>query len=176
MRINALNEKSGSAGALFSSSSPVRTAWRWWLLALFIASFDLLSKAVTQAVMPHLSAVTMTSFFNYGHWRNTGAAFSFLADAGGWQRYFFVAFAGAVSVWLVHALTKPLHKLERWAFSLILGGAVGNGMDRAFRGYVVDFLDFHWRGMHWPAFNMADIAIILGAALMIAGAFLKPRP
>lgn len=76
----------------------------------------------------------------------------------------------------MHALTKPLHKLERWAFSLILGGAVGIGMDRAFRGYVVDFLDFHWRGMHWPAFNMADIAIILGAALMIAGAFLKPRP
>lgn len=66
MRINALNEKSGSAGALFLSSSPVRTAWRWWLLALFIASFDLLSKAVTQAVMPHLSAMTMTSFFNCG--------------------------------------------------------------------------------------------------------------
>ena len=176
MSSEAFDEQAVAPRALASHSAPWQTAWRWWLLALVIVVTDLLTKALTEASMPYLSYVEITRFFNYGHWRNPGAAFSFLADAGGWQRYFFVILAAAVSVWLAYALTRPLHILERWAFSLILGGALANGIDRALRGYVVDFLDFHWRGTHWPAFNVADMAITAGAALMIAGAFSKPKP
>ena len=176
MSSEAFSEQAVAPRALASHSAPWQTAWRWWLLALAIVVTDLLTKALTETSMPYLGYVVITSFFNYGHWRNPGAAFSFLADAGGWQRYFFVLLAVAVSVWLAYALTRALHILERWAFSLILGGALANGIDRAVRGYVVDFLDFHWRGAHWPAFNVADMAITSGAALMIAGALSKPKP
>jgi signal peptidase II len=176
MRSEAFNEQTLAQRATASPDRSWQAAWRWWLLALVIVFTDLLTKAVTEASMPFLSSVKITSFFNYGHWRNPGAAFSFLADAGGWQRYFFVGLAAVVSIWLAYALTRAPSTLERWAFSLILGGALANGIDRAARGYVVDFLDFHWRGMHWPAFNVADMAITAGAALMIASAFSKPKP
>ena len=175
MSSDALEKQAVTPRALASHGTAWKTGWRWWFLALAIVAADLLTKAITEAKMPFLNFVEVTSFFNYGHWRNPGAAFSFLADAGGWQRYFFVTLAGAVSIWLAHALTRPLQLLERWAYSLILGGALANGIDRAIRGYVVDFLDFHWRGMHWPAFNVADMAITTGAVLMIAGAFSKQK-
>ena len=176
MNSEAFKAQAVGPDAPASHSTPWQTAFRWWLLALVIVVTDLVTKWLTEASMPYLDYVAVTSFFNYGHWRNPGAAFSFLANAGGWQRYFFVILAGAVSIWLAYALTRQLRILERWAFSLILGGALANGIDRAVRGYVVDFLDFHWRGAHWPAFNVADILIMTGAALMIAGAFSKPKP
>ena len=175
MSSETFNEPAAVPRAFAPHGTLFQTAWRWWLLALVFIVADLLTKAATVATMPFLDYVEITSFFNYGHWRNPGAAFSFLADAGGWQRYFFVTLAGAVSIWLANTLTRPLRILERWAFSLILGGALGNGIDRAVRGYVVDFLDFHWRGVHWPAFNVADMAITTGVALMLVGAFSKPE-
>lgn len=175
MSSEAFSAQSVAPRAADVKRSPWQMAWRCWLLASAVVSIDLLTKALTEASMPYLSYVEITPFFNFGHWRNPGAAFSFLADAGGWQRYFFVGLAAAVSIWLAYALTRSLQILERWAFSLILGGALANGIDRAVRGYVVDFLDFHWRGMHWPAFNVADMAITAGAVLMIAGAFSKPK-
>lgn len=118
----------------------------------------------------------MTNFFNLVHVWNYGAAFSFLADAGGWQRFFFGGIALLVSAWLICMLRKPLATLDRLGYAMVLGGALGNGLDRGVRGYVVDFLDFHAFGWHWPAFNVADIGIVCGAALLVCASFLQPRP
>lgn len=115
----------------------------------------------------------VTGFFNLVHLWNYGAAFSFLADAGGWQRFLFGGLALIVSAWLLYMLRKPLPGFERIGYVLLLGGALGNGLDRAWRGYVVDFLDFHALGWHWPAFNVADIGIVVGAILLILSS-LKP--
>lgn len=104
------------------------------------------------------------------HVRNNGAAFSLLADAGGWQRYFFIVLALGASAWLMRTLRQGLPIFEAAGFSLILGGALGNVVDRILRGAVVDFLDFYWRGMHWPAFNLADVAISLGVICLITAA------
>jgi signal peptidase II len=115
----------------------------------------------------------VTPFFNLVHVLNPGAAFSFLAGAGGWQRWFFLAIALGASIWLAWMLSKPVRRLEALAYSLILGGAVGNGFDRVARGQVVDYLDFHLRGTHWPAFNIADVAITGGVVALIAVSFLE---
>lgn len=120
--------------------------------------------------------VPVTPFFNLTYVLNPGAAFSFLADAGGWQRYFFVTLALIVSTWLAHQLRKPLPRLESWGFSLILGGALGNALDRLTRRSVVDFLDFHWNGMHWPAFNLADVLISLGVSFLLFASFVNRTP
>ena len=113
----------------------------------------------------------ITSFFNIVRVHNTGAAFSFLADAGGWQRWFFTGVGVAASVFIVWMLrTHPGEKLFAFALACILGGAIGNVIDRVLHGYVVDWLDFHWGflsglfpGGHFPAFNIADAAITVGA-------------
>lgn len=141
--------------------------WRWWLIALSILVLDILSKLAVQRYMPYGESIPMTGFFNLVHTWNTGAAFSFLANAGGWQRYFFLALAIGASVWLANELRKGQPPLKALSYSLIMGGALGNGVDRALRGYVVDYLDFHVGGWHWPAFNIADIGIVCGAALLI---------
>lgn len=140
-------------------------------IAFAIFAFDVFTKFLIHTYTPYGWSQAATGFFNLVHVWNTGAAFSFLADAGGWQRYFFVVIAALVSAYLIWFLRKPLLALERWAGALILGGALGNGFDRSVRGYVVDFLDFHVAGWHWPAFNIADIAIVCGAGLMLLAAF-----
>ena len=145
----------------------------YWL-AFAILVTDQATKFLVQAFTPYGWSQPVTGFFNLVHVWNYGAAFSFLADAGGWQRIFFGGIALAVSLWLAFMLRKPLPLPERLAYAFILGGALGNGVDRAFRGYVVDFLDFHVRGWHWPAFNVADIAIVCGAGLLIFSAFRRP--
>ena len=144
-------------------------------VAFGIFVLDVLTKLAVHTYTPYGWSQPVTGFFNLVHVWNMGAAFSFLADAGGWQRYFFVAIAVLVSLYFLWFLRKPLSAPERWAGSLILGGALGNGFDRAVRGYVVDFLDFHWMGWHWPAFNLADIAIVGGSGLMLVGAFMSSR-
>lgn len=156
--------------------SPRASSWLagaagWWTLALLVAGADQAIKYAVHTGLPYGASIPLTSFFNFVHVWNTGAAFSFLANAGGWQRYFFSAIAIIVSVVLAWMLTKPRPKTEAVAYSLILGGALGNVIDRVNRGYVVDFLDFHWQGWHWPAFNLADIGIFLGAALLVAASF-----
>lgn len=111
----------------------------------------------------------ISSFFNLVRAHNEGAAFSFLSDAGGWQRWFFTFLSTVISVVIVVWLTRlPRQKtIEAIALSLILGGALGNLYDRVTLGYVVDFLDFHWAGWHFAAFNVADMAISVGAVLII---------
>ena len=150
-----------------------RHAWaRWLWLTLAVAALDLATKAWVTHSFELFESRRVTPFFNLVLVHNQGAAFSFLADAGGWQRYFFIALAVAVCVALAWMLRKPMPLGEAVAFSLIIGGALANALDRSVRGYVVDFLDFHWRGWHWPAFNVADIAITSGAALLILSTFL----
>jgi len=143
--------------------------WRRWLaLSGGILLLDQAFKYAVVALMPYGASETVTPFFNLVHVGNTGAAFSLLADAGGWQRYVLTALAIAVSGFLVWLLWRGgLGRTEAAAYSLILGGALGNAIDRLARGAVVDYLDFHWRGWHWPAFNAADMAITAGAALLI---------
>ncbi len=121
-------------------------------------------------------ATYFTSFFNVVRAHNTGAAFSFLADAGGWQRWLFTGIAVVVAVFIVWQLrAHPGQRLFAFALSSILGGAIGNVVDRLQHGYVVDFLDFHLRGWHFPAFNVADCAISVGAACLILDELLRVR-
>jgi len=125
----------------------------------------------------HLGDSTfVTNFFNVVRVHNSGAAFSFLANAGGWQRWFFTGLgcvAAAIIVWMLHA--HPGQKLFCFAMACILGGAVGNVIDRIAYGHVIDFLDFHWRGTHFPAFNVADSAITVGAICLILDELLRVR-
>ncbi|RYX98252.1 MAG: signal peptidase II [Comamonadaceae bacterium] len=145
-------------------------------LAFLVLIADQATKYAVHDFTPYGWSLPVTGFFNLVHVWNDGAAFSFLADAGGWQRFFFGGVALVVSTWLVFELRKPLPLLERCAYAALLGGALGNGLDRAFRGYVVDFLDFHARDWHWPAFNIADIGIVCGAALLVWWAFANRQP
>jgi len=141
---------------------------RWLLISLAVIVLDQLTKHWIIEAFAYGDGVALTSFFNLIHARNTGAAFSFLAGESGWQRYFFMGIAGVASAVIIYLLRK--HAVERWfsvALSLVLGGALGNLIDRVRFGYVVDFLDFYYAGWHFPAFNVADSAITVGAALLI---------
>ena len=124
-----------------------KAAGRWYLIAALVAIVDQITKQWVVAGFDYGEALPVTDFFNLVLVHNYGAAFSFLSDAGGWQRWFFSALALTVSA--------------------VLGGAVGNLFDRMLLGYVIDFLDFHWGNRHWPAFNFADSAICVGAGLLI---------
>ena len=141
---------------------------RWLALAGIVIVLDQLSKAAITSHFVYGEAWAITDFFNLVLAHNTGAAFSFLHDAGGLQRWLFSAIAVAASTWIVWLLRKHGQQtLFSLALALILGGALGNLIDRIAYGYVVDFLDFHWAGYHFAAFNVADSAITCGAALLI---------
>jgi signal peptidase II len=145
---------------------------RWLGLAALVIVLDQLSKAAINSHFVFGESVAMTSFFNLVLAHNTGAAFSFLSDAGGMQRWLFSAIAVVASVWIVWLLRRhQTQKLFSLALAFILGGALGNLIDRIAYGYVVDFLDFHWGGYHFAAFNLADSAITCGAALLIWDSF-----
>jgi signal peptidase II len=144
-------------------------AMRKWLgLALAVIVFDHLSKIWVYATLDYQEAIPVLPFFSLVLVHNTGAAFSFLADAGGWQRWFFIAI-GVIATVIIVRLLKRHAREPRLAFSLalVLGGALGNVIDRAVLGHVVDFLYFHYHGFGWPAFNVADSAITVGATLLI---------
>jgi len=143
------------------------SAWRWYGLSAVAALLDQMTKSAIVKNYPLAEQVPITSFLNLIYVLNPGAAFSFLAGAGGWQRYFFIALALAVSFLLAFLLRHPLPRIESFGFSLILGGAMGNTFDRLLTGNVVDFLDLHWNGIHWPAFNLADVFISIGAVVVI---------
>jgi signal peptidase II len=141
---------------------------RWLLLSSVVVVLDQLSKYVVVEKLANLPPVEVTSFFNLVLVYNRGAAFSFLAGAGGWQREFFTTIALIASAWIIWLLYRyPQQRLFSLALALVLGGAIGNVIDRLMIGAVVDFLDFHAFGWHWPAFNVADSAITCGAALLI---------
>lgn len=140
----------------------------WLGLAVFVIGFDQISKIWVLGRFYTGEILELTSFFNLTLAFNPGAAFSFLADAGGWQKWFFFVLAVAVSLWVVITLRRePEDTLQSAALSLIMGGALGNAIDRIAYGAVVDFLDVHWQHWHWPAFNVADSAICVGAVLLV---------
>jgi signal peptidase II len=145
----------------------------WYAVAAAAFAGDQAAKTYIDMTTPLGWSHEVTSFFNLVHVLNPGAAFSFLAGAGGWQRWFFLAIALGVSTWLIWLLSRPLRRLEGLAYSLILGGAIGNAFDRAVRGQVIDYLDFHLRGWHWPAFNIADMAIVGGAIGLVLASFVS---
>ncbi len=146
----------------------------WLSLAIIIA--DQISKTVMVNWLDLYETVPVLPFFNLTMAHNTGAAFSFLAGAGGWQRWFFVVLAAVISVVLIIWMRRlaPTAKLEAISLALIIGGAIGNVIDRLIYGYVIDFLDVYAGSYHWPAFNIADSAICIGAVLLIIDSFRKP--
>ena len=143
---------------------------KWLWLSLLTIVLDQASKLAIDKSMQLYESIPLTSYFNLTYVHNTGAAFSFLSEAGGWQRWFFAALAIGISAilgaWL--ARLQQHETLLAAALALILGGAVGNLIDRLAYGYVIDFLDVYYRNWHWPAFNIADSAITLGVVLMLA--------
>jgi len=141
---------------------------RWLGISGTLVILDQLTKFAITRSLAYGSGIEITPFFNLVLVHNKGAAFSFLSSAGGWQRGFFIAIAVVAIVWVVYLLRKyPRQTLFCFALALILGGAIGNVIDRIWLGAVIDFLDFHAAGYHWPAFNVADSAITCGAALLI---------
>ncbi len=145
---------------------------RWLAVAAIVIVLDQLSKMVISSHFVYGESFAVTPFFNLVLAHNTGAAFSFLSDAGGLQRWLFSVIAIVASVWIVWLLRKhQSQKLFCFALAFILGGALGNLIDRIAYGYVVDFLDFYWGGYHFAAFNLADSAITCGAALLIWDSF-----
>ncbi|MCW5576207.1 MAG: lipoprotein signal peptidase [Burkholderiales bacterium] len=142
--------------------------WRWLLLAGLVVAIDQGTKHAAVAALAGQPPVEVTSFFNLVLVYNRGAAFSFLAGADGWQRELFTVIALAASAWIIWLLYRyPRQRLFCLALALVLGGALGNVIDRITIGAVVDFLDFHAGGWHWPAFNAADSAITCGAVLLV---------
>jgi signal peptidase II len=162
------------------SNKPMRSSSGGMLLWLGLAFVLLLADQFTKVLIVgyyHLGDSTwVTSFFNIVRVHNHGAAFSFLAGASGWQRWFFTALGLVAAVVIVWMLKKHAgQKLFCFAMACILGGAIGNVADRVMYGYVVDFLDFHWAGMHFPAFNLADSAISVGAVCLILDELLRVK-
>ena len=146
---------------------------KWLALSLLAVVLDQVSKGAVDSSMQLYQSIHLVPYFNLTYVRNTGAAFSFLSEAGGWQRWFFAGLAIFISiviaVWL--ARLKQHETLLAVALSLVLGGAIGNLIDRLAYGYVIDFLDVYYQNWHWPAFNIADSAITLGVVLMLLESF-----
>lgn len=143
-----------------------------WLSAVVFV-VDLFTKYIVVKNFQLYESINLLPIFNLTYARNYGAAFSFLADHSGWQKYFFILLAVVISAVLIYFLSqnKKEQKLLNYAYSLIIGGALGNMADRAYHGFVVDFLDFYWQHWHYPTFNVADIAICVGAGLLALDAF-----
>ena len=148
----------------------------WLGLAFVIVLADQFTKVLILGYYRLGDSTYVTSFFNVVRVHNQGAAFSFLADASGWQRWFFTALGViAVGVMLWMLKSHAGQRLFSFAMACIMGGAIGNVIDRVLHGYVVDFLDFHSHGYHFPAFNVADSAITIGAACLILDELLRVR-
>ena len=152
-----------------------RRAVVWLLVSLVIVILDLWTKSLASAGLTLYRPEELTSWLNLTLAHNYGAAFSFLSDAGGWQRWLFTGLASVVTVVLIVWLfrLKVEEKLTAAALGLIIGGAVGNLVDRIMNGYVVDFIDVYYREWHWPAFNLADSAITGGVILLLLDALLQ---
>jgi signal peptidase II len=140
----------------------------WLGIAAVVIVLDQITKAMILSALQLGDAHRVTAFFDIVRAHNRGAAFSFLNDASGWQRWFFIGLGLAAAAFIVWLLARHGgQRLFGWALALILGGAVGNVVDRLLHGYVVDFIQVHWRGAYFPSFNIADSAITVGAALLI---------
>lgn len=146
---------------------------KWLWISLLALILDQISKIAVDNSMRLYESISIMPFFNLTYVHNTGAAFSFLAHAGGWQRWLFAGLALIISmmigIWITRL--KQQEVLLAVALSLVLGGAVGNLIDRVCYGYVIDFLDVYYKAWHWPAFNIADSAICVGVFLMLLESF-----
>ena len=148
----------------------------WLGLALLVLIADQFTKVLILGYYQLGDATSVTSFFNVVRVHNSGAAFSFLAGASGWQRWFFTGIGVAAALFIVWMLRSHAgQRLFSFALACILGGALGNVIDRSLHGYVVDFLDFHYAALHFPAFNVADAAITVGAVCLILDELLRVR-
>ena len=145
---------------------------RWYALAALVIVLDQLSKWLVLSMLEFGQTIYVAPFWNWVLTYNPGAAFSFLADQAGWQRWFFSVLAVGVSAWIVTELRRqPEDKWNCLALTLVMGGALGNVIDRIRFGAVVDFVQWHAAGFYWPAFNVADAAITAGAVLLVFGQF-----
>lgn len=169
-------KKGGGIGLQRSGGTGGSGLLLWLGLAFIIVLADQFTKVLVVGHYRLGDSSYITSFFNLVRAHNTGAAFSFLADANGWQRWFFTGlglFAAGIIIWMLKSHAGQ--RLFSFAMACILGGAIGNVIDRMVHGYVVDFLDFHTHGYHFPAFNVADSAITLGAVCLILDELLRVR-
>lgn len=150
---------------------------KWLSISAVIVAFDLYTKHLIQNAFVYGEQLTITSFFDLVRYHNQGAAFGFLNDAGGWQKWFFTI-VSVIAVIVMTYLIKKHHteKLFCTGLALVLGGAIGNLYDRITLGYVVDFLNFHYQTYYWPAFNVADSAICVGVGFLLLDSFKKPQP
>ena len=149
---------------------------KWLVLSFVVIAIDVYTKHLIQQSFQYGEHLQITSFFDLVRYHNEGAAFSFLANQGGWQHFFFIAIAVVASGVMIYLLRKHAEqKLFCFAIALVLGGALGNLYDRLTLGYVVDFLFFHYQAYYWPAFNVADSAITGGVGLLLLDSFKKPH-
>jgi signal peptidase II len=149
--------------------------FQWFGISSIVVALDLYTKHLVQQAFEYGEHLTINRFFDLVRYHNEGAAFSFLANAGGWQRWFFTGISIVAVVVITYLILKNLHnKIFCLGLALVLGGAIGNLYDRITLGYVVDFLYFHYERLVWPAFNMADSAICVGVGLLILDSFKKP--
>ena len=154
------------------------SALRWLWLTVLIVVLDQATKIWAENVLSAGGPIEVLPWFNFSLAYNRGAAFSFLAAAGGWQRYFFLGI-GLVAMVIIVAWLRRLRvdeQMTAMGLVLILGGAVGNLIDRALYGHVIDFIDWHYAGWHWPAFNIADSAIMVGAVLVVLSGLRARKP
>ncbi|OKP03478.1 signal peptidase II [Xenorhabdus eapokensis] len=157
-------------------SKPIcSTGLRWLWLVVVVLILDLGSKHLVLQHFTLYESIPLIPYFNLTYAQNLGAAFSFLADKGGWQRWFFALVAVAITVILLVMMyrSNAKQKLSNIAYALVIGGALGNLFDRLVHGFVVDFIDFYVGEWHWPTFNIADSAICIGAALIIIESFIS---
>lgn len=158
-----------------ANSARSQLPWLLWGISVLVIALDLITKYLALAKLEYLEVAPVTPFFYLTLRFNEGAAFSFLAGAGGWQRWLFSGLAIAVGVvliaWIMRIYRQKGNTLEAFALALILGGAIGNLYDRIVHGHVVDFIVLHYGTKEWPAFNIADSGICIGAALLILDMF-----
>ena len=148
---------------------------KWLTISAIVVTLDLYSKHLILDMFAYGDKLTITRYFDLVRYHNEGAAFGFLNDAGGWQKWFFTAISVIAAIVITYLIKKHREqKLFCLGLALVLGGAIGNLYDRITLGYVVDFLNFHVNNIYWPAFNVADSAICVGVALLLLDSFKKP--
>lgn len=151
--------------------------WYWFLLSIIIIVFDQCTKQWALMTLPPYQAEAIGPMLNFTLAYNTGAAFSFLNGSGSWHRWFFASFSllmsGIITAWIIRSSVYA--RLQQLGLALILGGALGNLVDRARLGYVIDFIEVYYKNYHWPIFNVADSAICVGAALLLIDLYKNPR-
>ena len=154
----------------------MHNTYRWFGISTVVVALDLYTKHLVQQAFEYGEHLTVNAYFDLVRYHNEGAAFSFLANAGGWQKWFFTGISIIAAVVIIYLMIKnSAQKLFCMGLALVLGGALGNLYDRVTLGYVVDFLFFHYQQLGWPAFNVADSAICVGVGLLLLDSVKRPK-